>query len=100
DFFTAVKRDIDFSWIYYGWTGIEAELRNVPLDIIYLKDLDPVLDFYTPTLITNESMIQKDPETIKKFLRAVKKGYEYAIDHPEEAADILKIGRASCRERV
>jgi ABC-type nitrate/sulfonate/bicarbonate transport system substrate-binding protein len=21
DFFTAVKRDIDFSWIYYGWTG-------------------------------------------------------------------------------
>ncbi|MBO2534177.1 MAG: ABC transporter substrate-binding protein, partial [Thermoactinomycetaceae bacterium] len=89
DFFTAVKRDIDFSWIYYGWTGIEAELRNVPLDIIYLKDLDPVLDFYTPTIITNESMIQKDPETIKKFLRAVKKGYEYAIDHPEEAADIL-----------
>jgi ABC-type nitrate/sulfonate/bicarbonate transport system substrate-binding protein len=34
-------------------------------------------------------MIQKDPETIKKFLRAVKKGYEYAIDHPEESADIL-----------
>ncbi|MFO7291383.1 MAG: ABC transporter substrate-binding protein, partial [Bacillota bacterium] len=31
DFFTAVKRDIDFSWIYYGWTGIEAELRKVPL---------------------------------------------------------------------
>ena len=89
DFFTAVKRDIDFSWIYYGWTGIEAELRKVPLDVIYLKDLDPVLDFYTPTIITNEEMIRKDPETIKKFLRAVKKGYEFAIDHPEEAADIL-----------
>ena len=89
DFFTAVKRDIDFSWIYYGWTGIEAELRKVPLDVIYLKDLDPVLDFYTPTIITNEEMIRKDPDTIKKFLKAVKKGYEFAIDHPEEAADIL-----------
>lgn len=28
DFFTAVKRDIDFAWIYYGWTGVEAELRG------------------------------------------------------------------------
>ena len=34
-------------------------------------------------------MIRKDPETIKKFLAAVKKGYEFAIDDPEEAADIL-----------
>ena len=23
DFFTAVKRDVDFAWIYYGWTGVE-----------------------------------------------------------------------------
>ena len=91
DFFTAVKRDIDFSWIYYGWTGIEGGAsegspgRQSPDP----KDLDPVLDFYTPTIITNEEMIRKDPDTIKKFLKAVKKGYEFAIDHPEEAADIL-----------
>ena len=28
--FTAVKRDIDFAWIFYAWTGIEAELRGEP----------------------------------------------------------------------
>ena len=38
DYFTAVKRDIDFAWIFYAWTGIEAELRNEPLDMIYVKD--------------------------------------------------------------
>ena len=58
DFFTAVKRDIDFSWIYYGWTGIEAELRKVSLDVIYLKNLDPVLDFYTRL----SSQRRNDPE--------------------------------------
>lgn len=89
DFFTATKRDIDFEWIFYGWTGVEAELRDYPIDIIYLKDLDPVLDFYTPTIITNENMIADDPETVKKFMRAVSKGYEYAIEQPEKAADIL-----------
>ena len=26
-----LKQDIDFAWIYYGWTGIEAELRGKEL---------------------------------------------------------------------
>lgn len=89
DFFTATKRDIDFQWIYYGWTGIEAELRDYPIDMIYLNELDPVLDFYTPTIITNESMIADRPEIVEKFMRAVSKGYEFAINQPDEAADIL-----------
>lgn len=89
DFFTATKRDIDFQWIYYGWTGIEAELRDYPIDMIYLHELDPVLDFYTPTLITNEKLIADDPEIVERFMRAVSKGYEFAIDHPDDAAEIL-----------
>ena len=32
---------------------------------------------------------RKDPETVRKFLRATSKGYEYAIEKPEEAAEIL-----------
>nr|WP_253291431.1 ABC transporter substrate-binding protein [Virgibacillus proomii] len=89
DFFTAVNRDIDFAWIYYGWTGVEAELRNEELNMIYLTDYSEKLDYYTPVLATNEDMIKKDPKTIKKFLSAVTKGYELAIDNPEEAANIL-----------
>ena len=33
--------------------------------------------------------MSEKPETAKKFLKAVQQGYEYAISHPEEAADIL-----------
>ncbi|MDR4937617.1 ABC transporter substrate-binding protein [Rossellomorea marisflavi] len=89
DFFTAVKRDIDFAWIFYGWTGIEAELRGEELDMMYVKDYSDKLDYYTPVLTTNESHIKDDPETVKAFLKAATEGYEYSIEHPDEAGKML-----------
>ncbi|MFB4169468.1 ABC transporter substrate-binding protein [Virgibacillus sp. JSM 102003] len=89
DFFTAVKRDIDFAWIYYGWTGVEAEMRGEELNMIYLTDYSKKLDYYTPVLTTNEKMIADNPEKAEKFLAAVSKGYKFAIDNPGEAAEIL-----------
>jgi ABC-type nitrate/sulfonate/bicarbonate transport system substrate-binding protein len=89
DFFTATKKGIDFMWIYYGWTGIEAEVRGQKLNMIWLTDYSKDLDYYTPVLITSEKEIKQDPETVKAFMRAVSKGYTFAIQHPDEAADIL-----------
>lgn len=89
DFFTAVQRDIDFAWAFYAWTGIEAELRNIPLNMIYVKDLSPQLDYYTPILITGEKLATEDPELVKAFMTAVTQGYEFAIENPAEAAEIL-----------
>lgn len=89
DYFTAVKRDIDFAWIFYAWTGIEAELRGEPLDMQYVKDYSKQLDYYTPVIVTNEKTIADDPELVKAFMRATSKGYRYAIEHPEESAEML-----------
>lgn len=89
DFFTSVKRDIDFAWIYYGWTGVEAELRGEDLNIVYLTDYSKKLDYYTPVLATSEKMIKEDPETVKAFVHGAAKGYQFAIENPSEAADIL-----------
>jgi len=89
DFFTAVERDIDFAWIYYAWTGIEAELRGIDLNMQYLKDFSEELDYYTPVISTNEKMISNNPETVRAFVKAVAKGYEFAIENPDEAASIL-----------
>ncbi|SFA70534.1 MULTISPECIES: ABC transporter substrate-binding protein [unclassified Bacillus (in: firmicutes)] len=89
DFFTAVKRDIDFAWIYYGWTGVEAELRGEKLNMVYLTDYSDKLDYYTPVLTTSEKMIEEDPETVRAFVNAVSKGYDFAIENPSEAADVL-----------
>lgn len=89
DFFTAIERDIDFAWIYYAWTGIEAELRGVDLNMQYLIDYSDQLDYYTPVIMTNEKMINDKTEVVQAFMKAVAKGYEFAIDNPEDAATIL-----------
>lgn len=89
DFFTALEQNIDFFWIYYGWTGIEAEIRDIPINMIYLTDYSEKLDYYTPVIITNEDHIGDNPEMVRKFLAAVTKGYTFAIENPAEAADIL-----------
>lgn len=89
DFFTAIRKNVDFSWIYYGWDGVNAELRNQKINMIYLTDYSKKLDYYTPVLETNENMIAKDPETVKAFIKAASEGYEYAIKNPDKAADIL-----------
>lgn len=89
DFFTALDRDIDFTWIYYGWDGVEAERRGFPLNVMMLRDLDPALDYYTPVLITSENLIAANPDLVEKFMKATTKGYEFTITNHEEAADIL-----------
>ncbi|MGE5379929.1 MAG: ABC transporter substrate-binding protein [Methylocystaceae bacterium] len=89
DFFAAVRRDIDFAWIYAGWTGIEAEQRGVKLNYIPLKDLDPVFDYYTPVLVANENWLKDNPDLARKFLQATSKGYQYCSQKPDQAAEIL-----------
>lgn len=89
DFFTMMEKDIDFAWIYYAWTGIEAELRGEKINMLYLTDYSDQLDYYTPVLATNEKMIQDNPNVVKAFVAAASKGYEYAIENPSEATDIL-----------
>lgn len=79
----------DAIWVYYGWGAINAQLEGLDFDYFYFKDIDPVFDYYTPVIIANDDFLAEDPDTAKAFLSAVAQGYEYAIDHPEQAAQIL-----------
>lgn len=89
DFFTATKREIDIFNVFEGWTGVEAKLRGEEINFIATKDLDKRLDYYTPLLITNDKIINANPELAKKFLAATSKGYEDCVNNPEESAKIL-----------
>lgn len=89
DFFTSIGRNADFEWIYYGWDGVEAKRRGMDLNLIMLKDLDPALDYYTPVLVTNQQHLARQKELVKKFMAATARGYDFAIDNPGQAADIL-----------
>lgn len=88
-FFTSIGRDADIEWIFYGWDGIEAKRQGKELNLLMLKDLDEALDYYTPIIVTNEKHIAEQKELVKKFMAATARGYQFAIDQPGEAAQIL-----------
>jgi ABC-type nitrate/sulfonate/bicarbonate transport system substrate-binding protein len=59
------------------------------MDYIDLGQTDPVFDYYTPVIVTSEDMIQKNSKMVEAFMRATIKGYAFAMEHPEEAAEIF-----------
>lgn len=89
DFFSTIGKDADFEWIYYGWDGVEAKRRGIDINYIALRELNPVFDYYTPVIISNESYLAQNPETAKKLLKALSRGYDYCSTNPQEAAGIL-----------
>ena len=76
-------------WVFYGWGGINAELNNVDVDFFDFASYDSVFDYYTPIIISNNKFLEENPDTAKAFMEATAKGYEYAIENPEEAAKML-----------
>ena len=79
----------DSIWIFYAWAGVKTELEGLETDYFAFADIDPVFDYYTPVIIAGNEFLEENPDTAKAFLEALTKGYEYAIENPEEAADSL-----------
>lgn len=90
DFFAASESDeVDFAWIFEGWTLIESKTRGIDVNYFNMKDFDEVFDYYTPVIMTNEKNIEDNGSMVEKFMKAVAKGYEYAIGNPYMAANML-----------
>lgn len=83
------SKSVDAIWIFYAWAGVATEVAGLETDYFAFKDINPAFDYYTPVIIGNNAFLEKEPETAKKFLSAVKKGYEDAIEDPDGAAEIL-----------
>jgi ABC-type nitrate/sulfonate/bicarbonate transport system substrate-binding protein len=89
DAFSALETDVDSIWIYYGWDGIAAEIRGIEFDYLDLGAINPALDFYTPVIVVNDAWAAAHPAAAKKFMKALCRGYTFAMENPAEAAEIL-----------
>lgn len=90
DFFASADAgEVDFAWVFEGWTLMEAKLRDYDINYFDMVDYSDVFDYYTPVIITNEKFINDSNEVVKKFMNAVSKGYQFAVENPEKAAAIL-----------
>ncbi len=90
DVMAALQTDmIDSVWVYEGWDVAAAKVNGLEYNYIDFAKANPVLDYYTPTIIANNDLLESDPQLVRDFLAATKKGYEYCVENPEEAAGIM-----------
>jgi signal transduction histidine kinase len=47
------------------------------------------IDFYGDNLFTSESEIRKHPERVEAFRKASLRGWQYALDNPQEIVDLI-----------
>jgi len=81
---------IDMAWIFYGWQGFQAQQKGVDLNVVMMEDyFDCIPDYYTPVVIASEDTITNKPEVVKAFMEALSRGYDFAIQNPGEAAELL-----------
>lgn len=78
----------DFSEIYVAWEGVEAELRGINLRTFAYSDFG-VPDFPGVVLVAERDNIEKKRDSLRRFLEATKRGYEFAAAQPEEAARVF-----------
>jgi ABC-type nitrate/sulfonate/bicarbonate transport system substrate-binding protein len=77
--------------VFDGWDVIRLR-DGEHLDIARLpfaEHADCIPDWYTPLLATNDTMIAKSPKTVTAFLAATRRGYQRAMESPDEAASAL-----------
>ncbi len=79
----------DTVWVYEWWAVQNAKLQDYPVNYFSFADMDPVFDYYTPVIAANDDFAAENPELVSAFLRAARRGYEFAAENPAEAADIL-----------
>lgn len=87
---SGLKADMfDCVWVFEGWAVQNAKIQDYPVNYFSFISMDDVFDFYTPVIAGNDDFCKQNPDVVEAFLRAVKKGYEYAVENPEDAAKSL-----------
>lgn len=79
----------DCVWSYDAWGVLMCKQKGMSVNAINIAKIDETFDFYTPLIIANNDYINNNPEEVQAFVDAVKRGYVYASENPEEAAEIL-----------
>lgn len=75
------------------WTHESILVQNQGHDVNVLRMEEwGVPDYYELMIVTSELNAENDTSTIQKFLRAVRRGYEEAMENPQGGVDALVRG--------
>jgi len=86
---TLLDGEADATWVFMPWEGRMAEREGIELNAFYLDEYD-VPYGYTPVLVARPDSIDAEADQLTAFLEATAEGYTFAVENPEEAAELLK----------
>ncbi|MGM0533977.1 MAG: ABC transporter substrate-binding protein [Campylobacterota bacterium] len=82
-----IRGDVD---VISGYLSNEPfTLRDKGYQTNTIRPKDYGFDFYGDILFTSQQMADQNPKTVDSFYEASKKGWEYALTHPEEAVEVI-----------
>lgn len=84
---------VDFTLEVYTWEGVKAE-RDGPAQRAFRYADFGVPDQHTNFIGTSVAYLADNSETARAFIAASRRGYDYAVTNPDEAADILVAANA------
>ena len=64
-------------------------LQQLNIDYQLFKPIMGGIDFYGDNLFTTQGMLDSNPKQVEAFREASLKGWEYAMEHPEEIIDLI-----------
>jgi NitT/TauT family transport system substrate-binding protein len=99
DPFLTGNLDVASAMIYNEYhVVLESGVKVEDLNVIDYADYG--LDFPGDVLFTSRRMMQEKPDLCTRMLRASLKGWQYAVEHPGEAADVvLKYDKSGIQTR-
>ena len=81
----------DFAGFYANWEGVESELKGPALHCFTQADWGVPGNPDQLGFVVKNSWLQQESHrrALTAFVKACLKGYNYALSHPDQAADIL-----------
>lgn len=79
---------VDFTLEVSTWEGVEAELKGLKQRSFRYADYG-VPDEHTTLIVSSNAFLAANRQAAAAFVQATRRGYEFAVDHAQEAGELL-----------
>jgi NitT/TauT family transport system substrate-binding protein len=78
---------VDAAVIYVANEPVQMRHLNKP---VYVFEASDYINMVSNGIVTNEKMIQEQPDVVRRLVHGFLKGLQYTLDHPDEAFAIVR----------
>jgi PAS domain S-box-containing protein len=82
-----IRGEVDAMSVYASDFATDLQSRGISFHV--MRAIDYGIDFYGDCLFTSERELSKHSKRVRRFREASLRGWEYAMDHPQEIAQLI-----------